>query len=64
MLRSWLVLLVFPLGLFLWWTLVGVVFPLRLIERGAVARARRNTVVLFGGGALLIAAFAVFGTKW
>jgi hypothetical protein len=55
--RSWWLLLVLPLVIFLWSLLVGVTFSLRPIEGVAVQKARRNAAFHFG----ILAVVAIIG---
>ena len=52
--RSWLMLLLIPIGGLLWSLLIGVTFNLKPIDGPAVYRARRNAAIQVGAFLLVV----------
>ena len=61
-LKSWLALLVLPLGLFAWSLIVGRMFPLRPITPLAVSVSRRSAAIqVFAAVVIILAVAILFG---
>jgi len=59
LMQSWLVLLAFPAGLVVWSIVVGLLFPLKPIDRVEVARVRRKAAIHVGLLLILIVAVGI-----
>ena len=63
-LKNWLALLVFPLGLFVWSLIIGRVFSLKPITPLAVSASRRSAAIqVFVASVIMIAVAMLFGSK-